>query len=277
MRTKKRLGILLFSLCLVGLAGCVKEEDDILKKDKEDQTVLQGKVVTSDGKPLSGIGMRMNYKKTVGIHYRLTRRKAVTQTDKSGDYTLKFYVEDDERENGDEDGGVYKYFQFIVDMSNLDSTQYILPRDMVSCIIAGDSLIGKPADVAPKIVLTSGIPERNKTYTENFYIPKKRYVKVSLKGFTPQHPGSHFEVASYFPWGGESDEADKMIDTPYGIGHSGSDMFVASSAEQTFEVPFALNENNIVRLIRLKDGVATKEEYLIYVTKNSPESLTYEY
>lgn len=51
--------------------------------------------------------------------------------------------------------------------------------------------------------------ERSKTYTENLYIPQKRYIQVTLKGFVPQQQEGyydHFEVDVAFPDGGYAAE-----------------------------------------------------------------------
>ena len=37
--------------------------------------------------------------------------------------------------------------------------------------------------------------------------------------------------------------------------------------EKTFEIPFALNENNIITLLRKKNGVYTMEEHSLFVTQ----------
>jgi len=273
MNTKNLFGIILFFLCTINLVSCEKEEDDFLSKETENSTVISGTVHTKDGQPLSGVNIKMDYYESAWLQYSLVRHKAKAKTDKNGNYKLELYVRDDELQRNE---NIRKYFDLVVDMKNLDSKQYILPGEMISNVISVDPLVVKPAtDTAPIISYNISL-ERNKTYTQDFYIPQKRSVQITLKGFTPNQNNAHFEVSSFFPWGGESDE-EKMIDTKYNIGHSAMDMYVASSKEQTFEVPFALNENNIVRLTKRKNGILTSEDYKIFVTKDSPKSLTYEY
>ncbi|MDP4276907.1 MAG: hypothetical protein Q8914_04655 [Bacteroidota bacterium] len=120
-------------------------------------------------------------------------------------------------------------------------------------------------------------PKRDTAYIENIYIPKKRYINVTLKGLNPQQSGSHFEAISYFAWGAEYEGNNKLIDTNYGIYRSGTDRYVAKTEKQTFKMPFALNENNVVIISKLKNGVATRDTCKVYVTKDSPQRLTFEY
>lgn len=273
MNTKNLFGIILFFLCTINLVSCEKEEDDFLSKDTENSTVISGTVHTKDELPLSGVNIKIDYYEGAWLQYSLLRHKAITKTDKNGNYKLEFYVRDDELQR---DENLYKYFNIVVNMNNLDPKQYILPNDMTSIMISPDPPIAKPATNEAPIISYHFSVERNKTYTQDFYIPQKRYVQITLKGFTPKQNNAYFEVHSFFPWGEESDEK-QMIDSKYRTRQSGFDLNVASSEEQTFEVPFALNENNIVRLTKRKNGILDSEDHKIFVTKDSPKSLTYEY
>lgn len=278
MRKKHLFGILSLCLSIVGLASCVKEEDDFLDGETENTTIVKGKIVTTDGEPLPNITVKVDYNEGKWLQYSKTRHKAEGQTDKNGIYKLEFYVKDDEMEKEtDSESGVNRDFYLIVDMHSLDPKQYILPSDM-SSIFGADSPVAQPnPDVPPTIEAAFfPAPVRDTTYTENFYVPRKRYIKVTLKGFVPQQK-NNFSVCTYFPWGGESDREDKMIDTPYDIQHCAVDVYVATSAEQTFEVPFALNENNIIKVSKLKEGIYSEEDIPVYVTKDTPAELVYEY
>lgn len=118
--------------------------------------------------------------------------------------------------------------------------------------------------------------ERSETYTENLYIPQKRYIRVTLKGFIPRQ-GDYFEVESGFPYGWSTNRY-VFPNTNYHYGKVGDHLFTLYDAkERTYQVPCALNENNTITLIRKKNGTFTTEEHQLFVTKDTPESLTFEY
>lgn len=92
--------------------------------------------------------------------------------------------------------------------------------------------------------------------------------------------GDHFEVQTFFPWGTKSEEKNnrnKLLSTEYGISSTGYDNFVANSENQTFRVPVARNDSNIVRIINVKNGVASPEDHEIFVPKVNNIELSYEY
>lgn len=69
-----------------------------------------------------------------------------------------------------------------------------------------------------------------------------------------------------------------MLNTEYGISSSRDDLFVAKSENQTFRnVPVARNDTNIVRIVKVKNGVAMPEDHKIFVPENNAIELTYEF
>jgi hypothetical protein len=77
--------------------------------------------------------------------------------------------------------------------------------------------------------------------------------------------------------GTKSDEK-KLLNTEYEIGSSGYDLFVAKKENQTFrKVPVARNDTNIVRIIKVKNGVAIPEDHKIFVPKDNHIELSFEY
>lgn len=150
-------------------------------------------------------------------------------------------------------------------MENLNPKKYILPQD-----------VGAYSDTTTQANWTAKL-KRDTTYEMNVYIPQRSAVKIILKGFKPIQEGDMFEVRSIFPWGMEED-GEKILDTKYGVAYSGYDKFIATKEENVFtEVPLAINETNIIQIVKVKDGVAMPEEHEIYVSANSPETLTFEY
>lgn len=273
----RKTGLFLIDFILMGImiTSCVKEEDDFIKPYTADKTVIAGNTITSDGEAIPGIKLKVDYVEGAWLQYSKTRHKAHVQSGKDGSYKMEFYVKDDEIEPASyEPDNKNQDYQFIVDLSSLDPQQYILPKDMISQIDASGNVT--EADV-PATYICLIHPKRDTAYIDNIYIPKKKYINVTLKGLNPQLIGSYFEATTYFPWGTECEKHNKLIDTKYNICSSGTDLYVAKTEEQTFKMPFALNENNVMIISKLKNGVATRDTCKVYVTKDSPQSLTFEY
>lgn len=246
---------------ILGFMSCEKDEDDATTVCDSDCTVIMGKVVTTDNEPLSKIKMEVNFESS-GFLYRLTRRKAAVTSDKNGAYAMKFYLKDDEIS----EESLSKYYMISYNLRQLDPKKYILPEEM------------RPgADISSRIVGSILNLKRDTVYKADFYVPQKRYIDVVLKGFDPIQKYDRFEVCTLFPWGLETD-GEKLLDVKYNLTNSGYGRFVASKDYQRFtEVPFALNDSAVVRIIKVKNGVEETIDHKIYVTENSPASLTYDY
>ncbi|WP_295936755.1 hypothetical protein [uncultured Alistipes sp.] len=254
--------LLFTSLVITGLIGCSKTKDESKRVCEADCSVVTGTILTDGNQPVSGVSLDVTYEKTGFLYYNATV-KARAKTDQSGHYQMRFTLKDSELT---EEEGYFKLFYLRVEMKGLNTEKYILPAD----------LMGVTEDV-PTSTRNTVRCQRNVSVDLDFYIPQKRYIPVVLKGFAPVQENDYFEVQTYFPWGFEQ-EGEKMLDTKYGVASSGFNKFRASQTEQTFlNVPFALNENNILRIMKMKDGVVTFEDHPIYVTATSPEVLTYVY
>lgn len=281
MRVKNLFGIFLFFLPVISLVSCTKEEWDLEKEETEHSTVIEGTILTSGGMPLADINVKVDYSENKWLQYAKTRHKGETKTDKNGKYRLHFQIKDDEQETDkDKEFGVFKSYSLIYDLKNLNPKEYILPGDMIAIITSVDPPIAEPAeDIQPEIRYGCTF-KRSNTYTNNLYIPRKRYIQVTLKGFVPQQQNDsfdYFKAYSSFPYGGESTEYI-FPGTNYKKEEVSDYMFTLYSVEEkTFEIPFALNENNIITLLRKKDGVHSTETYQLFVTEDNPKSLTYEY
>ena len=68
-----------------------------------------------------------------------------------------------------------------------------------------------------------------------------------------------------------------LITTLFEISSSGYDNFVAENENQIFNVPVARNDTNIVRILKVKKGIASYEDYKMVVPENNNIELTYEY
>lgn len=280
MKTYNLFGVLFLSLCLFSLAGCVKEEWDSKEKKTKYSTVVEGTILSSNSMPLAGISVKVDYHESMGFHYSKTRHKAEAKTDKSGKYRLYFTIKDDEIETDkNKENGFFKSYSLIFDLKNLNPKEYILPGDMYPTVISVDPPIAKPTENTQPEIRYGYSFERSKIYVENLYIPQKRYIQVTLKKFVPRKDLLHdsFEISTAFPYGGESATENLFPGTKYGYRSVDNFFVLYAGEEQTFEVPFALNENNIIRLNRRKNGDYSTEEHQVFVTEDSPKNLTYDY
>lgn len=248
---------------LIVFAGCIKEEDDSDNPLTAGYTTISGQVITSGNKPLKGVALQVTYIEThyLASYHSWLKREAAT--DANGHYSMSFNIKDDEIESYN--GQSSSYFELQIDFSSLDPDKYFLSYYSY----ASDFYHTRPS------------LKQDTTCDVSFYMPAKDYITVNLNNFKPVQEGDRFEVQTFFPWGwgSESDENDdsNILTTEYGVSSSGYDNFVAKSENQTFQVPVARNDTNIVRIIKLKNGVATPEDHKIYIPENNNIELSYEY
>jgi len=278
MRTNNLFGIVLLFLFTISFSSCQKEEWDIETNETKESTVIEGTIHTSGGMPLANVEVKVDYHKIKWLSYSNIRHKAEATTDKNGKYRLFFSIKEDElKTEEDKELAVDKYYSLIFDMKNLDKREYIMPGDMEVNILPTEPSTGVLAEELDTKINYRVSFERAEKYTQNMYIPCRRYIPVTLKGFTPKE-GDYFEVCSAFPYGGESVTDYVFPGTDYWYASVENHLFLLHDAEQrTYQVPCAMDENNIITIKRMKDGEFTKEEYELFVTKDTPESLTFEY
>jgi len=256
----KNLLFILF--ILFTFTSCEKEDDDTDIICTPGYTTISGHIVTSDNIPLKGVELQLKYVEArwLASYHSWLKRKATT--DANGSYNMSFNIKDNEVESFE--GQSSSYFELQIDFRNLDPDKYFLPEQVFET--------GTSYSYNPIISL-----KQDTVYDVSFYVPTKDYITVILKNFKPTQTGDHFEVQTFFPWGMKSDEK-KILNTEYGINSSGYDHFVAKSENQTFRnVPVARNDTNIVRIIKVKNGVAYPEDYKIFVPEKNTIELTYEY
>lgn len=256
---------LFFLFILAAFISCEKEEDETNKELTPGYTTITGHFVTSDNAPLKGVELQLRYVEArwlAGYHSWLKREAT---TDAKGHYSMSFNIKDDEVESYD--GQSSSYFELEIDFSNLDPDKYFLPDQV--------SEAGTSYSYNPIISL-----KQDTAYDASFYIPTKDYITVTLKNFKPTNESDHFEVQTFCPWGMKSDEnvGSGFLDTEYGIISSGYDKFVAESENQTFtKIPVARNTTNIIRIIKMKNGVASPEDHKLFIPKDNNIELSFEY
>lgn len=281
MNSKNTSFFLLFLTCMVACAGCIRVETDF-EPETEKSTVIEGKIITSNGEPVAGVKVKMDYHENKWLAYSKTRHKAETTTDKEGRYRLFFSVKEDEREKADNLPEINKTYSLKFGLGHLDPEKHILPGHMTSLILSVNppaAVLSEPINATIEFHQRPSSFSQAQTYTWNLLVPRKRFIPVTLTGFVPQQ-GDYFEVCSAFPYGRElpaESQTPLFPGTNYGYGHIGNYLFVLhDTQEKTFQVPCAYGDN-LLMLIRRKNGVFSTEEYPLSVSGETPDSLSFSF
>jgi hypothetical protein len=250
-----------YLLLILSIYGCSKTEiDDTNNLCNSDCTTLQGRFITLDNVGIQGVKVSLKYKISGGaLGGGSTRSIVETETDEDGNFNEQFYVNDDEL--GETAQG---FFLIDYDDSNLDVASFIL----------SDNQIGTTTQP-----LSQGIPSINSRDTiigNTYYLPKKTNIIVNLNNFIPIQDGDHFEVRTLYPFG-PNIGYNEFLDSEYATGFSGYSTFEATEVNNQFDVFVAENENNIIRILKIKDGISTPEDYTIYIPTDNNIELSYEY
>lgn len=250
----------LFSLILI-LNGCSKIEDDTGKDCYSDCTTLQGRFITLNDVGISGVKVSLKYRISGSPPFGggSTRIIVETETDENGNFYKEFYIKDSEL--GETAEG---YFKIDYDDSYLDVSKYIL----------SNNLIGTTTQPLGQAIYS--IDSRDTIIGNTYYLPKKTHIKINLNNFVPIQDGDHFEVRTLYPFG-PNIGYNEFLDSEYATGFSGYDTFVASEVNNQFNVFVAENENNIIRILKIKNGISTPEDYTIYIPTDNNIEMTYEY
>jgi len=243
---KKKILLLL----IIFISSCCKEDDTALVCIS-DCTVVQGQIVTSNGKPLANIPIEFRHNSSRPYSSSIRRIKKAT-TDENGYYSMEFFIESDEL--GSEAKG---YFELIIDYSKLDEKVYMNNSPFYDITI-------------------SSINSRDTTVTMDFYNPKKAYITVNLNGFNPSTGDDYFRLESFFPSGIKS-EKNNIWGFDYLLGY-GTSSEATSANSEIDSVLVAENDNNWVRIRRRKDGVGLMDQDTIFfVPENNTIELNFTY
>ena len=247
-------------LLILNICSCSKTEDETNNICLSNCTILQGKFITTNNTGIEGIKVSLSYQSsgTLGS-FRYTRLIAETQTDENGNFYKEFYINDDEL--GETADG---YFKIDYDDTNLDVNKYIL----------SDNQIGTTTQILGEAIYS--INSRDTIIGNTYYLPKKTHIKINLNNFVPIQEGDHFEVRTLYPFGANIGY-NQFLDSEYATGFSGYDTFEATVVNNQFNVFVAENENNVIRILKIKNGISTPEDYTIYIPTDNNIELTYEY
>lgn len=251
--------IRLFVLFLL-LTSCEKTEDDTNNECTSNCTTLSGKFVTLNNAPVSNIKVSLKYRISGGeLGAGSTRKIVSTESDQNGSFSKSFFIKDNELGNS-----ANGYFQVEIDDSNIDVNKYIRTNNLIG---------NTTTDIGFAIF---SITNRDTIIDKTFYIPKKAFIKVNLNNFTPQQFDDYFEVQTLYPFGPKIG-MNTFLNSEYSTGFSGYGNWRATSNNNLMNVFVAEGENNVIRILKRKNGVNTSEDIPIFIPQNNTIELIYEF
>lgn len=241
--------IILILLGLFALQSCVKDDTDLTCM--ADCTTIQGQLVTAKGEPLQNIPVALNYHVSYGVGAALRKIKE-TKTDQNGNYSMQFYIKDDELGASAE-----ALFELMLDYGNLDPEVYM--------------------DTNPYYMhAIYSIPKRDTTMTMDFYNPKKAFITVNLSVFNPIQVEDYLKMESFIPFGLKIGQND-IWDSEYAIGYGTS--FKASSPDANLDsVIVAESDYSIISIRWWKNGVGLMDQdTILFIPENNKIELNFTY
>jgi hypothetical protein len=167
-----KIGKLSLSIVLgiVLLISCSKEEDDLISQNCEaDCTEIVGRIMTDNGTvPIPNLKITVTWDNIPYLGSGTIRTKATTRTDSEGNYYLKFYLRDDELNEGG-------HRMFYDELNN----DVFLRADL-----NGISLFQI---------------NRDTTLTINHNVPKKAFLNLSLLNLNQIQQGNSFITEFSYP------------------------------------------------------------------------------
>lgn len=250
---------------LLFFTSCEKTEDDTDNNCTSNCATLSGKFVTLNNVPVSNIKVSLKYRISGGeLGGGYTRKIVSTKSDQSGNFYKNFFIKDNELGNI-----ANGYFQVDIDDSNIDVNQYIRTNNLMG----NTSIHNTISDIGFEVY---SITNRDTIIDKTFYIPKKAYIKVNLNHFLPLQADDYFEVQTLYPFGPKIG-VNTYLNSEYATGFSGYENWRATNLNNLFNVFVAEGENNVIRVLRRKNGVNTSEEFTIFIPTNNTITLTYNF
>lgn len=246
MSMKKTILIL---LGLFALQSCVKDDTDLTCM--ADCTTIRGQLVTAKGEPLKNIPVALNYHVSYGVGATLRKIKE-TKTDQNGNYSMQFYIKDDEL--GANAEGL---FELMLDYGNLDPEVYM--------------------DTNPYYMhAIYSIPKRDTTMTMDFYNPKKAFITVNLSGFNPIQPEDYFKLNSTFPIGLKT-KKNTIWDSGYGSGF-GTNFSATTPNTKLDSVLVVESDYSRINVRRWKNGIGLMDQdTILFIPEDNKIELNFTY
>jgi hypothetical protein len=252
----KTIKSLLF-IVIISIVSCSKTEDDTNDECSGNCTILKGNFVTLNNEPVPNVKVSMKYIKSNELAF-YSRKLVDTESDQNGNFNRNFFIKDNEIGNT---GG---YFDIDIDDSNIDVNKYIRTNNLIG---------NTTTDIGFSIF---SITNRDTIIDKTFYIPKKAYIKVNLNNFAPLQSDDYFEVQTLYPFGPKIG-VNALLNSEYSTGFSGYGNWRATSNNNLLNVFVAEGENNIIRILRRKNGVNTSEDIPMFIPQNNTIELTYNF
>lgn len=251
----------LLLILLIIASACSKTIDESWRKCKSKCTTLEGRFISMNEEGVKGVKVKFEHITSHGMYGRTTTREIVKViSNENGNFHKNFYIRDNELgENPKAE------FLLTIDDTELDVSRYILVDNL-----EGSSTSYRSSYRIPEI------HTRDTVIKKTFYIPKKARIIVNLKNFEPFQQGDFFEVQTYFPFG-PNIGYNEFLDSEYDTGKSGWNAFMANGINTTLHPYVAENEKNIIRIVRKKDGVITREDHPVFVPSNNTIEMTFDY
>lgn len=257
-RAMRHFSIFLFLLVFLSCKKEVKDETETVCM--ENCTVIQGQILTQENEGLENINVVLKHEVSGGaLGGGSTRVITESKTDVEGAFSLSFYIEDDEL--GADGRG---YFAIEYSSNDLSVEEYILADNQVNheTLALGNTF--------------SNISNRDTILVEHYFIPKRKEITVSVTGFTPVIEGDFFEVRTLYPFGEYVGE-NEYLNSEYATGISGFNNYMATTETSILKPTVARDQNNVVRIIKRKNGESTTEEFPMYIPGDSTITLEFEY
>ena len=245
-----------YFLFILFIASCEKIEDDSDLICTTDCSTISGKVYTQSNIPLKNVMVKFRHQKSVGTYQLNTRLISAKRTNASGEYTMSFFLNDDEL------GETAGSFDLYVD-------QNTVPKNVFYPLYAH---------------LFSGfweIENRNFNAQKDLYIPTPRKTKIILQNFNSAVIGDYFSAEIILPCGFDKTEVDLETGNNHRYVNTGINKHIIlqnmNITRKEFIIDLALNELNYIVLVRNENGIYSREVLPIFVTTDTSEVLTYNF
>lgn len=247
---------ILLSTIILFFSSCEKIDDDSNLVCSENCSSISGRAYTQSNIPLKNIVLKFRFQKSTGTNSIYTRIISKEKTDNLGNYNMVFYIKDEELGTGV--GGFDLFPQ-----KNSVPTNVFYPYYF-------------------QLFYSSlQIDTRDFSLQKNLYIPTAKKIKVKLNNFNPISVDDYFSFEVLMPCGFDLDEINPETGNNHSYADTGINTYILNQnttvSSKEFDVNFALNELNYIKVNRYKNGVYTEERIPINVTSDTNQTFEYNY